>query len=546
MSNYILTLQIETFYSLYRFGKIAIDRSGLIPVLGQTEDGMPKVDQRQFVERFPQFVDDDFYVILECDLEPAVPTDLNFSADVTLRELCFSIKKVSDNSPQTFLRIEDVINIFPLTDRASIILKGRLKEEINLGKPVFQDLVAKAQQESERLDISSGALALSSLCGIEDVKKNEKLDSVIFEAVQLRKEGSVVSAAKSLLFHSLVYDRHEPFPNNNLGIFYDLNKIMSDIFRQEHSATNYYKYLEKLEREKNDFSLYKLIKLFEDSVECKGIKGKIIEKSDAEKDYVSILLFLKYRDELRHLDKKKGKIDKMDLLDDLAELKSDYSLEIRDGVYLLGGFFSYEYFIDDYYTHRNLRIFSVPPEVITEQIVEIKKNSPGLIDVTQKDITYNDEITKVQGGAKQYSIKTENTGGSNVFENKEEKTNETLINCNQDSEQDYDYADDSNDIKQVVSATESLSEVDLLHNKENIHKKTLSQDEDAHAVSPFNQQGNDEKELIPKDDHSKQKDGLTQETRDDKSKPNKLIPKKRGRTGKKKGGAKQKNLYNAD
>jgi len=126
MSNYILALQIETFYSVYRFGKIAIDRSSLIPVLGQTEDGSPKVDVRQFIERFPQFVDDDFYVILECALDPAVPTDFKILGDV--KELYLLVKKVSDNAPQIFLKIEDVINIFPLTDRASIILKGRLKK----------------------------------------------------------------------------------------------------------------------------------------------------------------------------------------------------------------------------------------------------------------------------------------------------------------------------------------------------------------------------------------------------------------------------------
>ena len=408
MSNYILALQIETFYSLYRFGKIAIDRSSLIPVLGRLEDGRPKVDVRQFIERFPQFVDDDFYVILECALDPAVPTDLKISGDV--KELYLSVKKVSDNAPQTFLKIEDVINIFPLTDRASIILKGRLKEEINLGKPIFQDLIATAQQESDKLEITSGALALSTLCGLEDADKSQRFDSVIFNAIRFRKEGGRAPDTDNLLFQSLVYDRHEPFPVNDLGLLYDLNKIMCDIYKVNHTAANFYKYLEKLEKKEKDFSLYELIKLFEESEECMGIRGKIIEMSEEGKDYVSILLFLKYRDEFRRIDKKKGKLAKMELLYDMAELKSEYSMESRNGVYLLGGFFSFKYFIDDYYAHRKLRILRTPVEIPAE-----KPDKQVLVRRKGINVTEEPNVEKSQVASTE-EVKDEKTTSSEFVE----------------------------------------------------------------------------------------------------------------------------------
>jgi len=296
-----------------------------------------------------------------------------------------------------------VINIFPLTDRASIILKGRLKEEINLGKPVFQDLIAKAQQESDKLEITSGALALSRLCGIEDVDKSQRLDSVIFNAKQFRAEGGRAPDTGELLFQSLVYDRHEPFPASELGLLYDLNKIMCDIYERDHTTANFYKYLEKLEKKEKDFSLYKLIKFFEESEECMGIREKIIEKSEEEKDYVSILLFLKYRDEFRRFDKKKGKLGNMKLLDDLAELKSDYSMESRNGLYLLGGFFSFKYFVDDYYAHRKLRILRTPVEIPAE-----KPDKQVIVRRKEENVTEEPNVEKSHAASTD-EVKDKNT-----------------------------------------------------------------------------------------------------------------------------------------
>ena len=262
------------------------------------------------------------------------------------------------------------------------------------------------------------------------------------------------------------------------GIADDLNKIMSDIHDMDYTAANFYKYLEKLQKEKKDFSLPELIKLFEGSEECNGIRGKIIEKSDEEKDYVSILLFLKYCDELRRLEKKKGKLSKIDLLDDLNELRSDYSLECRNGVYLLGGFFSYEYFIDDYYAHRKLRILSKPSKISEEKPDKeknVRRSSTPYVEeltVDEKQEISEEKINKEPIASVPEGVASEEDQARDqaAIENGEDSSSGGKIDAPVVSEAKYG----SRAKEQAID--QSVAEAEEIEHKEEISEKTINKD----------------------------------------------------------------------
>ena len=104
----------------------------------------------------------------------------------------------------------------------------------------------------------------------------------------------------SFLLHALVYERREPFPKSDIGILFDLCKILAGKEGiPDYKKTAFYKDLEKIKSEHVHTGIVEVLQYFENESAYEKVRNMASQAEFKQKDYVSAALFTKYKELLR-------------------------------------------------------------------------------------------------------------------------------------------------------------------------------------------------------------------------------------------------------
>lgn len=372
MKTYLKIISKQEFTSLYRFGKIPYSESILI-----NSDDASKLLYNAF-KALPFFDGDEEYLVIKIDS--------------------------SSISPENIL-ITDVIEIIPLTRAAKKSFEIKFDNRIHFSDAIYEDIIQQVETYIEIQDKLEGGKSLVNL-----FLKNNKTgitEKIIEEAYVSRYKGLKSNQIKADFYtHLLVYERYEFFPNTELGYFYDLGEVFAHFKeRDTFKGSGFYNFLENNKALLKEKKLSEIIDFIEKSDEINSFKSLLT--LDGIKLYLTGVFYLKYKEEVVTKDSVyQTTLPK--IMQYIAKEKF-YLQENTDALYLLGGFFGFKKFYDDYYDSLNLRIFKNKSWINTtskENIIKIvtkhdKLESDNNLNVT----TVNDDVQTPRGTNENLKVK---------------------------------------------------------------------------------------------------------------------------------------------
>lgn len=348
----ILPMSLESFYELYKRGCLKLDRNACVTFKKYNEEGYPEVDPNDFLERFPFFDADDQGIILECELDKKAFEEVGFNITGTIYGDSLTLNSIRTDQKSYSLRIENIVRVFPLSENAAHILPSKIGEEIFLEKPMFQTLVAQAGDKHKKDIQDKGVDALFKINRLDIPDERETLDHLFELANKLKSSFQKPEKQDRFLIHALVYERREPFPKSDIGILFDLCKILAD----KEDATNYrttkfYENLDTIKSEKDHDGIVKVLQHFENESCYEKVRKLASYDKPLKKDYITAALFTKYKELLRD--------DSYNPIMMVMEIKEFYHVfpeETKFALYLIGKFFTYNRFYNALYVSKGLRV----------------------------------------------------------------------------------------------------------------------------------------------------------------------------------------------
>ena len=357
-------LSKQEFTSLYRFGRIPAQYSNFIDA-----DCDINLIEKSLLSEFmniPFFDGDEQYLIIK----------LNFA---------------DEDTNSNIIVMEDVKEIIPLTEAAKKSYELKFDPRISFSNPKFEHIIYEVEKEIDISDKLEGAKSLVNML-MPDNDVVDTIDNTILKkAHDFRSNGKKSSEIQDDFFiHLLVYERYEFFPNTVLGYIYDVGEIFAHSKNKPtFKGSGLHKYLEYNKPNFNNLQLSKLIDILESSDKIESFKNQLIK--DDLRQYISALLFLKFKDEL--LDKDSLNETVIEEIRDFIIEKKDYSRELVVALYLTGGFFGFKKFYSDYYEYLNLPIFKSVGVHYEDnkdkdyEIAELKPKVPKKIENTPSNKT---------------------------------------------------------------------------------------------------------------------------------------------------------------
>lgn len=331
MMKQYLTIILRTQFTLfYRFGYTFIPTSQLIGLDGDNSNEEEKI-ALQFSMTSP-FEYDEEYLILRLETKECCKSDF------------------------IQLDIIDIVAIYPLSEQAKISIESKIDHRIKLEKPIFETVLPKIEADIQEQEVKKAIAAIWKICKIESPLEkyiaNVDLEN-IFNGLEFRKQGTRANEIRNGNYweYLIAYDRFEYFPNSTLGYFYDAGQVLAfSKGRPTFEGSAIHKFLERLDAANPTVKLPDIIKFLETEEELKGYVSQTTT-SDI-KQYIVAPLYLMLRDEIRNSDD----VAQTKLFKNLDYLKT-FEDSFNYAVILLGAFFGFGKFYDNYYETLNLRFY---------------------------------------------------------------------------------------------------------------------------------------------------------------------------------------------
>jgi hypothetical protein len=361
--NYYI-LSKQDFTALYRFGKIPLKVEFLI----KKEDDT--VTEDNIIKKFfqlPFFQSDEEYLLLLVD---------------------------DGKLENGFIRMSSLLEIYPLTKAAKSSYEMKFHKDLIFKDIPFTGLFVKLNLyfEKEERILAVEILPEILLTGIAGEKIN--LNNEIESFIDLKEKGKKsFDFQTDYLTHLLMYDRYNPFPNTDLGYFYDAGEAFA------HSnglptfkGSKIHAYLEEQKEKLRNEKLSAIISVIEEEKEVTSA-FKQITTINGIKQYLSAVLFFKFKNEINEY----GKLSKSNIPKICAALidRKIHVSELGLAVSLLGAYFGYQAFYDDYYSMSSLPVFKVKQLPIKEQSTEL---SPSKLNDKPEEETFNVNDTQEKAG----------------------------------------------------------------------------------------------------------------------------------------------------
>ncbi|PKQ64712.1 hypothetical protein [Raineya orbicola] len=397
MKQFLSIILRNQFNLFYRFGYTFIPKSQLVEFDGNINKKIQESIIKQFQTVTP-FEYEEEYLILHLENETSNETDF------------------------IQLEIQNIVAIYPLSQQAKASIESKIDQRIRLEKPIFETLLPSIEKEIENKDVEKAISALWKICKIENPVENYIANiglKNIFTGLEYRKHATKASEIKNGNYweYLIAYDRFDYFPNSTLGYFYDAGQVFAySKGLQTFEGSGIHKFLEKLNSANPTVKLLDIIKYLETKEQ---LKGYVSQTTTGEiKQYVIAPLYLMLRDEIR----KSDDISQTKLIKNLDYLKG-FGDSFYYSVILLGAFFGFRKFYDNYYDVLNLRFYKsykaqqkeIDTEVNQEQVkTDLGKNIGGKVE--EEKLTKNSE--------------EENQIEEQTFENQVEEPKQTKITSN--------------------------------------------------------------------------------------------------------------------
>jgi len=368
MKQFLSIVLRNSFNLFYRFGYTFIPKCQLVEFNGNINNEIQESIIRQFQTVQP-FEYDEEYLILSLE------------------------KEIINESDFIQFEIQEVISIYPLSQQAKASIESKIDQRIRLEKPIFETILPLIETEIENKEVEKAISALWKICKIESpIEKyivNIGLENIL-NGLGFRKHGTKANKIQNGNYweYLIAYDRFDYFPNSTLGYFYDAGQI----FAYSKGLTTFegsgiHQFLEKLNSANPTAKLPDIIKFLETEEQLKGYVSQTATSNI--KQYIVAPIYLMLRDEIRKLDD----ITQTKLFKNLDYLKK-FDNSFNYAVILLGAFFGFRKFYDNYYDALNLRFykdFKTAPEQ-SEKEEQQEKNDA--ISETVKSIKKGIEYTK--------------------------------------------------------------------------------------------------------------------------------------------------------
>lgn len=410
MSQFLSIVLRNQFNLFYRFGYTFIPKCQLIEFDGNINNETQENIIKQFKTVTP-FEYDEEYLILH--LENGIIQNTDFIQ----------------------FGIQDIISVYPLSQQAKASIESKIDQRIRFEKPIFETILPLIETEIGNNEVGKAISALWSICKIESPLDkyiaNIGIEN-IFNGLEFRKHGTKANKIQNGNYweYLIAYDRFDYFPNSTLGYFYDAGQVFA--FSRGHSTfegSGIHKFLEKLNSENPTAKLPDIYKFLETEEQLERYVSQ--SKTNDIKQYIVAPLYLMLRDEIR----KSDDVTQTKLFKNLDYLKN-FDDSFNYAIILLGAFFSFRKFYDNYYETLNLRFYKnfkapqkqVEKEEKNENVVTISNESVKLTiegeeKALKKQTKTNDEkITPEAISVVESTLneKTEIQLGKNIPESKVE------------------------------------------------------------------------------------------------------------------------------
>lgn len=331
MKHFLSIVLRNSFNLFYRFGYTFIPKSQLVEFDGNINNEIQESIIKQFQTVTP-FEYDEEYLILHLE------------------------KETTNGSDFIQFEIQDIISIYPLSLQAKASIESKIDQRIRLEKPIFEDILHLIETEIQNKEIEKAISALWKICKIESSLEkyiaNIGLEN-IFRGLEFRQHGTKANKIPNGNYweYLIAYDRFDYFPNSTLGYFYDAGQVFA--FSKglpTFEGSGLYVFLENLNFANPTAKLNDITKFLETEEQVKGYVSQTTT-SDI-KQYIVTPLYLMLRDEIR----KSEDIAQTRLFKNLDYLKK-FGDSFNYAVILLGAFFGFRKFYDNYYESLNLRFY---------------------------------------------------------------------------------------------------------------------------------------------------------------------------------------------
>ena len=331
MKQFLGIVLRNQFNLFYRFGYTFIPKSQLVEFDGNINNETRESIIKQFKTVTP-FEYDEEYLILHLE------------------------KENSNESDFIQFEIQDIVAIYPLSQQAKASIESKIDQRIRLEKPIFETILLIIETEIENKEVEKAISALWKICKIESPLEkyiaNIGLEN-IFNGLEFRKHGTKANKIQNGNYweYLIAYDRFDYFPNSTLGYFYDAGQVFAySKGLPTFEGSGIHQFLEKLNSASPTAKLPDIIKFLETEEQLKGYVSQTTT-SDI-KQYIVAPLYLMLRDEIR----KSDDIAQTKLFKNLDYLKT-FEDSFNYAVILLGAFFGFRKFYDNYYEALNLRFY---------------------------------------------------------------------------------------------------------------------------------------------------------------------------------------------
>lgn len=430
MKQFLSIVLRNQFNLFYRFGYTFIPKSQLVEFEGNINDETQDKIIEQFKSVTP-FEYDEEYLILH-------------------------LEKVSDNESKFIqFEINDIVAIYPLSQQAKASIESKIDQRIRLEKPIFEIALSAIEIEIENKEVEKAISALWTICKIEKPLEkyiaNIGLENIL-RGLEYRKHGTKANKIQNGNYweYLIAYDRFDYFPNSTLGYFYDSGQVFA--FSKglpTFEGSGMYNFLVKLHSGTPSAKLPEIIERLETEQQLKSYVSQTTT-SDI-KQYIVTPLYLMLRDEIR----KSDDITQTKLFKNLNYLKK-FDDSFNYTVILLGAFFGFRKFYDNYYEALNLRFYKdfKIPQKQTEKDEQQEK-----VDTILK--TDKSEIKSIEGQVKEEQAETTNEEKKTETTSAEEQTDISNTQQNENKEVVSDII--SKYQKIINQALEKQEEVKLAH-----------------------------------------------------------------------------------
>jgi len=367
MKQFLGIVLRNQFNLFYRFGYTFILKSQLVEFDGNINNETRESIIKQFKTVTP-FEYDEEYLILHLE------------------------KENSNESDFIQFEIQDIVAIYPLSQQAKTSIESRIDQRIRLETPIFENVLQLIKTEIENKEVEKAMSALWKICKIESPLEkyvaNIGIEN-IFNGLEFRRHGTKANKIQNGNYweYLIAYDRFDYFPNSTLGYFYDAGQVFAySKGLPTFEGSGIHQFLEKLNSANPTAKLPDIIKYLETEEKLKGYVSQTT--ASAIKQYIVAPLYLMLRDEIR----KSDDITQTKLFKNLDYLKK-FGDSFNYAVILLGAFFGFRKFYDNYYDVLNLRFYKsykaqqkqTDKEELQEKVDTILETDNSVKTVTEEE-----------------------------------------------------------------------------------------------------------------------------------------------------------------